>query len=134
MPMVFEAHSGAVSGSVRAVLSWISIKASAISGESSASHNLRVAQRISCTLHTENAQAILRRSVAKDFWTAPSSWGTLARANRRGLGGSFGVRFRLIRVAIGLPAPSRSLQCGLADKHGFVQSCLLATQCGISVA
>ena len=63
MPMVLEAHAGAWSPTARGILDWIARQASASQHESAQSCSLRITQRLSCTLHRENARAVLRRMV-----------------------------------------------------------------------
>ena len=59
--MVLEAHRGGWSPLLRKVFDWISKQQALVTNEEQAVVSLRVAQRISCTLHRENARAILRR-------------------------------------------------------------------------
>ena len=75
VPLVFEAHGGAGSPASRALFDWISKAQATTLFEDAASVSLRIAQRISCTLHGENARAILRRSAAPSTpWALPSGW------------------------------------------------------------
>ena len=67
-PMVFEAHGGGWSPLARATLDWISKQQAACHNDDPAAVSLKIAQRISSTLHRENARAILQRTAA-----APSS-------------------------------------------------------------
>ena len=77
VPLVFEAHGGAGSPASRALFDWISKAQATNLFEDAASVSLRIAQRISCTLHRENARAILRRSAtAAALWSLPSGWDT----------------------------------------------------------
>ena len=73
--MVVEAHGGGWSPLARATLDWISKQQAICHNESPAAVSLRVAQRISCTLHRENARAILRRTgVVPETSFPPSGW------------------------------------------------------------
>ena len=75
VPLVVEAHGGGWSPSTRATVDFISRTRSACQHEDVASVSLRIAQRISCTLHKENARAVLRRAAvpaAPSF--LPSGW------------------------------------------------------------
>ena len=64
----------------RGVLDWVSRQVAAVQQEEVHVVSLRIAQRISCTLHRENARAVLKRSTAVDpsaqphpsGWEAPS--------------------------------------------------------------
>ena len=60
-PMVIEAHSGAWSRSARQVLDYIARNIACRTGESVDLCNLRLAQRLSISLHRDNARAILKR-------------------------------------------------------------------------
>ncbi len=71
VPLVVEADSGGWSPLTRATFDWISRIQAASHHEDAASVSLRIAQRISCTLHKENARAILRRSAVSEV---PSGW------------------------------------------------------------
>ena len=75
IPLIFEALGGGFSSTARGVLSWVARQAAAAHNSEPGTESLRVAQRISCTLHRENARAILRRSqppAAEE--TQPSGW------------------------------------------------------------
>ena len=64
-PLVLEACGGGWSQAFRSVVAWIASESRTARGLATASPmdtSLRIAQRISCTLHRENARAILRRS------------------------------------------------------------------------
>ena len=64
-PLVLEACGGGWSQAFRSVVAWISSESRASRGHASDAPrdiSFRIAQRISCTLHRENARAILRRS------------------------------------------------------------------------
>ena len=74
-PMVLEAHGGGWSPLMRNVVDWISKQQAVVTNEEHAAVSLRVAQRISCALHRENARAILRRTAAvPDLPFPPSGW------------------------------------------------------------
>ena len=74
-PFVFEAHGGGWSVASRKVVDWISRQAAAIQQEDPATVSFKIAQRISCTLHRENARAILRRQAARPVSSfQPSGW------------------------------------------------------------
>jgi hypothetical protein len=62
VPMVFEAHGGAWSPTARGILDWIAQQVAVVQHEPAHTVSFRIAQRISCTLHRENARAILRRT------------------------------------------------------------------------
>ena len=62
-PMVLDAHGGGMGKDFRSVVDAIGKQAAAVSGLRSDFHSLLIAQRISMTLHRENARAILRRRV-----------------------------------------------------------------------
>ena len=75
VPMVFEAHGGGWSPLARATLDWISRNQASCHNDDSAAVSLKIAQRISCTLHRENARAILQRApVAASSPFPPSGW------------------------------------------------------------
>jgi hypothetical protein len=57
VPMVVEAHAGGWSKTARGVLDWIAAQAAAIQHEDPSRVSLKIAQRISCVLHRENARA-----------------------------------------------------------------------------
>ena len=64
-PLVLEACGGGWSRALRSVVAWIASESRMARGPVAGSPtdiSLRIAQRISCTLHRENARAILRRS------------------------------------------------------------------------
>ena len=60
-PLVLEAHGGGMSLSMRKFIDWLASGTAAASGSNRSSEALRIAQRISATLHRESARAILRR-------------------------------------------------------------------------
>ena len=75
VPLVVEAHGGGWSPLARSTNDWISHVQAARHHDDVASVSLRIAQRISCTLHKENARAVLRRTAdppAPSFF--PSGW------------------------------------------------------------
>ena len=75
VPLIFEAHGGGWSSANRAIFDWMSKLQAASQHENAEAISLRIAQRISCTLHRENAQAILRRLAAPAApSTLPSGW------------------------------------------------------------
>ena len=74
-PMVIEAHSGAWSSQARFVLAKIAKHQAAVKRESVERTSLKIAQRISITLHRENARAVLRRCPRpEDKEFRPSGW------------------------------------------------------------
>ena len=75
VPMVVEAHGGGWSPLARTTIDWISKQQALSLNEDPSAVSLRIAQRISCTLHRENARAILRRSaVPQGPAFLPSGW------------------------------------------------------------
>ena len=74
IPMVLEAHAGGWSPTARGVLDWIARQAAAASGDEQHAVSLRIAQRLSCVLHRENARAILNRSRSAEAPKPPSGW------------------------------------------------------------
>ena len=62
-PMVLDAHGGGMGKDFRIVTDAIGKQAAAVSGHRCDFHSFLIAQRISVTLHRENARAILRRRV-----------------------------------------------------------------------
>ncbi len=74
VPMIVEAHSGSWSPLARGVLDWIARQRAAINHEEPATIALRIAQRLSATLHRENSRAILKRSVASAPDEFVSAW------------------------------------------------------------
>ena len=74
VPMVCEAHSGSWSPQARQVIQRIA-KAQELAGfGSEASCSLRIAQRLSVSLHMENARAILRRTVVQAGTAHQGAW------------------------------------------------------------
>ena len=61
-PLVLEACGGGWSPALREVIAWVSIESRALVGDTPRDGSLRIAQRISCTLHRENARAVVRRA------------------------------------------------------------------------
>ena len=64
-PLVLEACGGGWSHALRETIAWVSTESRTMRGLASSTPSnisLRIAQRVSCTLHSENARAILRKS------------------------------------------------------------------------
>ena len=61
LPMIIESHSGGWGKTARRCLDVIAKHASACWHEDAEVETLRIAQRLSCSLHRENARAIMRR-------------------------------------------------------------------------
>ena len=61
IPLVSEAHSGAWGNPAKTVINFIAQHTSAIHSESKDAASLMIAERLSSTLHRENARAILKR-------------------------------------------------------------------------
>lgn len=75
-PMICEAHSGAWAPNARRVLDWMARGIAAANGEDTEVASLRLAQRISVTLHRANARAILRRVASIEVEATTSGvWG-----------------------------------------------------------
>jgi hypothetical protein len=74
VPMVFEAHGGAWSPTARGILDWIAGQVASVQHEPAHAVSFRIAQRTSCTLHRENARAILRRTAGEAPVSQHSSW------------------------------------------------------------
>ena len=74
VPMVLEGHGGAWSPAARRMLDWLAGRQSALSGEGRGEVSLRLAQRMSCILHRENARAILRRTILPAPLVHSSAW------------------------------------------------------------
>jgi hypothetical protein len=66
VPMVLEAHAGVWSPTARGTLDWIARQSATARDEAVHTCTLRIAQRTSCTLHRENARAVLRHMVQVD--------------------------------------------------------------------
>jgi len=73
-PLILEGHGGSWSPATRRLLDWIAGQAAGISGDARGEIALRIAQRMSCTLHRENARAVLRRSPPILPQATPSGW------------------------------------------------------------
>ena len=74
-PMVLEAHSGGLSPTFRSAVDWIAKRQATCQHEDPEFVSLKIAQRISCTLHRENARAILRTAGAPSASPfPPSGW------------------------------------------------------------
>ena len=75
IPLVLEAHGGGWSPLLRATVDYIARLQAASQYEVSSMVSLKIAQCISCTLHRENARAILRRTAGpSDSSSLPSGW------------------------------------------------------------
>ena len=74
VPMIMEAHGGAWSPTARSAMEWIARQKAAATGESFDATSLRFAQLLSCSLHRENARAVLKRSVAAEPPAHRSGW------------------------------------------------------------
>ena len=61
IPVMLEAHGGGLGKTARCTVDTIARAGAAASNEDPAAISLRIAQRISMTLHRENARAILRQ-------------------------------------------------------------------------
>jgi hypothetical protein len=90
VPVILEAHGGGWGSMARGVLDWVSRQVAAVQQEEVHVVSLRIAQRISCTLHRENARGS----------EALHCGGPLRPATPQWLGGSFGRR-----VAVSLRRP-----------------------------
>ena len=66
VPMIIEAHGGGWGRTARQTLDVIAKHVSIASGEHADSASLKIAQRLSTTLHRENARAILQRLQQQD--------------------------------------------------------------------
>ena len=77
LPMVLESHGGGWSQLFRKTLDEITKRISSSSQDRSEPASLRVAQRISASLHRENARAVLRRLTPVSTTTAASGWGSV---------------------------------------------------------
>ena len=74
VPLILEAHGGGFSPTLRGVLDWVARQTAAAHNEDPGSVSLRLAQRISCALHRENARAVLERSQLPEAEPQSSSW------------------------------------------------------------
>ena len=61
-PLVIEAVGGGWSEALRSVVSWIASESGRHSSSRQSDTSFKIAQRISCALHQENARAILKRA------------------------------------------------------------------------
>ena len=61
-PLVIEAVGGGWSDALRSVVSWIASEGNRNSSDGHSGTSFKIAQRISCALHQENARAILKRA------------------------------------------------------------------------
>ena len=73
-PMVLETHSGAWSPAARRMLDWLASSQSATKGVSKEAASFIIAQRLSVSLHRENARAILKRAAAPLSTPEPNGW------------------------------------------------------------
>ena len=73
-PMILDSHSGAWSSSARAMLGWVAQGVAAVWGDSVEAVSLRAAQRISISLHRENARAVMRRIAPPSPDVVHSGW------------------------------------------------------------
>jgi hypothetical protein len=75
VPMVLEAHAGGWGPSARVVLDWLAQQVAAAQHVEPHAASLKIAQRLSCVLHRENARAVLRRKRAVEAsCPLPSGW------------------------------------------------------------
>ena len=73
--MVLEAHAGGWGPSARVVLDWLAQQVAAAQHIEPHAASLKIAQRLSCVLHRENARAVLRRKRAVEAsCPLPSGW------------------------------------------------------------
>ena len=61
-PLVLEAVGGGWSDALRSVVAWIASESRRSGPIDGSDASFKIAQRISCTLHRENARAILKRA------------------------------------------------------------------------
>ena len=61
-PLVLEAVGGGWSDALRSVVAWIASESKRSGPTDGSDASFKIAQRISCTLHRENARAILKRA------------------------------------------------------------------------
>ena len=73
-PMVLEAHGGGWSSLARGTFDWIARQTAAVQFEDPSTTALKMAQRISVSLHRENARAILKRAVVLEGRAQPGGW------------------------------------------------------------
>ena len=74
VPMVMEAHSGGWSKTARRVLDTIARHTATTHRRSPEEASLDFAQRLSCSLHRENARAVLRRLAVRDGEAGTTAW------------------------------------------------------------
>ena len=72
--MVIEAHSGGWGKTARQVLDAVAKHVSAVRYTEPDAESLSIAQRLSCSLHRENARAVLRRLQEPAPAGEPGSW------------------------------------------------------------
>jgi hypothetical protein len=73
-PLVFEASGGSWSSLARRTLDWVARQGAAARLEDPDRASLRMAQRISVTLHRENARAVLKRAAWRESPTTAGGW------------------------------------------------------------
>ena len=69
-----EAHAGAWSPNARKIFGRIASLVSAVWNEHAETASLRIAQRMSVTLHRENARAVLKRAVFQSTRDSDNGW------------------------------------------------------------
>ena len=80
LPMVMKAHGGSWSPAAQKAWDWLAKNQRASWSDGYEPTSLRIAQRLSCSLHRENARAILRRQVipstdlCADAWAFDGCW------------------------------------------------------------
>ena len=74
-PMILEAHGGGWSLSARRVLTRVAKGIAAVWREGDEAASLRIAQRISVSLHRENARAVLKRVARTLPESMDTGWG-----------------------------------------------------------
>lgn len=74
VPMVMEAHGGSWSPTARHILEEVAKGQAAASNGDPGSFSLKIAQRLSVTLHRENARAVLRRAPTVSPPSFSSGW------------------------------------------------------------
>ena len=80
LPMILEAHAGSWSPAARKVWSWLGQNQRAAWSDRHEPSSLKIAQRLSCSLHRENARAFLRREAVRsakpyaDVWALDLEW------------------------------------------------------------
>ena len=73
-PVVLESHGGGMSKLTRNLVSWLGKAIAAAQGSNPDQESLRIAQRMSSTLHRESARAILRRLPLPEEERPTSVW------------------------------------------------------------